>query len=258
MSTKNDNSAAPIALITGGSRGLGRSMALQLADRGVDVILTYRAAELEAREVAAQVEARGRKAAILRLDVGRSDSFPAFASAVRAELARVWKRERFDYLVNNAGTGGNARFSETTEAQFDELLNVHLRGPFFLTQKLLPLIADGGRILNVSTGLTRYTFPGCSAYAVMKGGLEVLTRYLAAELGARRISVNVIAPGGIVTDFGDGVMRDAGLQQVVAAETALGRIGMPDDIGGAVAALLAPENRWMTGQRIELTGGFRL
>jgi NAD(P)-dependent dehydrogenase (short-subunit alcohol dehydrogenase family) len=258
MSTTNDSTVAPIALITGGSRGLGRSMALNLADRGVDVILTWRTSEKEAREVAAQVEARGRKAAVLPLDVSKSGGFAAFAMAVKAELERVWKRERFDYLVNNAGTGVAALFTETTEEQFDELLNIHLKGTFFLSQKLLPLIADGGRIVNVSTGLARYTFPGYSAYAVMKGGVEVLTRYMAAELGPRRISVNVIAPGGIETDFGGGAMRDVGLQKFVASETALGRVGVPDDIGGVVAMLLAPETRWLTGQRLEVTGGFKL
>lgn len=258
MSTTNDSTIAPIALITGGSRGLGRSMALHLADRGVDVILTYRTSEKEAREVAARIEAKGRKAAVLPFDVSKSAGFQAFAMAVKAELASVWKRERFDYLVNNAGTGIGAPFADTTEEQFDELLNVHLKGTFFLSQKLLPLIADGGRILNVSTGLARYTFPGYSAYAVMKGGVEVLTRYMAAELGPRRISVNVIAPGGIETDFGGGAMRDVQLQKFVASETALGRVGVPDDIGGVVAMLLAPETRWLTGQRIEVTGGFKL
>ncbi|WP_224360534.1 SDR family NAD(P)-dependent oxidoreductase [Hyalangium versicolor] len=249
---------APIALITGGSRGLGKSMALQLADRGVDVILTYRSAEKEARDVAAEIEAKGRKAAILALDVGRSAGFAAFAEAVKGVLARVWKRERFDYLVNNAGTGLLAGFAETTEEQFDEQLNVHLKGTFFLTQRLLPLIADGGRIVNMSTGLTRYTYPGSSAYAVMKGGVEVLTRYMARELGPRGISVNVIAPGGIETDFGGGVMRNPELQKVVAAQTALGRVGVPDDIGGVVAMLLSPESRWLTGQRLEVTGGYSL
>ncbi|NMO14760.1 SDR family oxidoreductase [Pyxidicoccus fallax] len=255
MSTTNSN---PIALITGGSRGLGRSMALHLADRGVDVILTYQTAEKEAREVAAMIEARGRRAAILRLDVGRSDTFTAFAASVKAELGRVWKRERFDFLVNNAGNGGQASFAETTEEQFDALMNVHLKGPFFLSQKLLPLIADGGRIVNVSSGLARYTFPGSSVYAAAKGGVEVLTRYMARELGARGITVNVVAPGGIETDFGGGVMRDPELQKFVTSQTALGRVGMPDDIGGIVAMLLAPETRWLTGQRLEVTGGFAL
>jgi NAD(P)-dependent dehydrogenase (short-subunit alcohol dehydrogenase family) len=258
VSTMDPRTTAPIALITGGSRGLGRSMALQLADRGVDVILTYHSAEREAREVAEQVEAKGRKAAILPLDVGRSAGFGAFAEAVKATLERTWKRDRFDFLVNNAGTGASASFADTTEAQFDEMMNVHLKGPFFLSQRLLPLIVDGGRILNVSTGLTRYTFPGSSAYAAMKGGVEVLTRHMAKELGARRISVNVIAPGGIVTDFGGGIMRDAELQKVVVSQTALGRIGVPDDIGGVVAMLLAPETQWLTGQRLEVTGGFYL
>jgi len=258
MSKTSESTAAPIALITGGSRGLGKSMALHLADRGVDVMLTYHTQEAEARDVAASIEAKGRKAAVLQLDVGKAGGFAAFAAEVKSVLGRVWRRERFDYLVNNAGSGGAAPFADTTEEQFDALLNVHLKATFFLSQQLLALIADGGRILNVSTGLTRYTVPGLSAYALMKGGIEVLTRYMAAELGPRGISVNVIAPGGIETDFGGGVMRDAELQKAVIAETSLGRIGVPDDIGGVVASLLSPETRWLTGQRIEVTGGYKL
>jgi NAD(P)-dependent dehydrogenase (short-subunit alcohol dehydrogenase family) len=252
-------SASAVAVITGGSRGLGRSMALHLADRGVDVIITYRTAAAEAREVVAQIEAKGRKAAALPLDVGDSRGFTAFADAVRAELARTWKRDRFDFLVNNAGVGAHASFAETTEAQFDELMNIHLKGPFFLTQRLLPLIADGGRILNVSSGLARFSFPGYAAYATMKGGIEVLTRYLAKELGPRRIAVNTLAPGAIATDFGGGAVRDnPQLNQQIAGMTALGRVGLPDDIGGAVALLLSPEGLWITGQRIEVSGGMML
>lgn len=247
-----------IALITGSSRGLGRSAALALAERGWDVLVTYRTNEGEARAVAEAIAGHGRKAAVLALDVGQIRTFPAFAGAVKEVLAKTWGTDRFDALVNNAGTGSSAPFAETTEAQFDEVLNAHLKGPYFLTQALLPLLADGGRILNVSTGLTRYTYPGQSAYAVAKGGLDVLTRYLALELGPRRIAVNTLAPGGIETDFGGGIMRNADLQKMVAEQTALGRVGQPDDVGDLVAALLSAEARFVNGQRLEVTGGFHL
>ena len=251
-------SPAPIALITGGSRGLGRNAALHLARQGQDLILTYRAAADEAEAVAAQIRALGRQAAVLRLDVADSASFPAFADQVREVLAG-WGRERFDHLLNNAGTGIHAAFAETREAQFDELVKIHLKGPFFLTQALLPLIADGGRILNVSSGLARFALPGYAAYATMKGGIEVLTRYLAKELGERGISVNTLAPGAIETDFGGGAVRDnAGLNAFVASQTALGRVGLPDDIGAVVAALLAPGTGWINAQRIEASGGMML
>lgn len=245
----------PIALLTGGSRGLGRSMAESLAARGVDVLLTYQRSEAQAAELVRSLEAHGVRAAALQLDVADSASFTAFAGRVRTQLAR-WQRERFDYLVNNAGIGVHAAFAETTEAQFDELAAVHLKGPFFLTQALLPLIADGGRVLNVSSGLARFALPGYAAYAAMKGGVEVLTRYLAKELGPRGIAVNTIAPGAIETDFGGGAVRDnAQLNAFVAAQTALGRVGRPDDIGGAVAALLSEGGRWINAQRIEVSGG---
>jgi NAD(P)-dependent dehydrogenase (short-subunit alcohol dehydrogenase family) len=253
------SSPSRIALITGGSRGLGRSMALHLADHGVDVVLTYRTGEKEAQAVVDLIAARGRKAVALALDVGDSRSFAAFAESLKGALGRAWQRDRFDFLVNNAGVGAHASFAETTEEQFDELVRIHLKGAFFLTQKLLPLIADGGRILNVSTGLARFTMPGFAAYAAMKGGVEVLTRYMAKELGARKISVNVIAPGAIETDFGGGAVRDnEQLNKMIASQTALGRVGLPDDIGGAVAMLLAPENHWINGQRIEVSGGIAL
>ena len=256
MTSNNAPHKTPIALVTGGSRGLGKSSALHLADAGVDVILTYRTGAKDAADVVAQIEAKGRKAVALPLDVADTKSFGAFAERVNIELGRVWKCDRFDYLVNNAGTGVHAAFAETTEAQFDELMNIHLKGPFFLTQKLLGLIADGGRILNVSTGLARFTMPGYSAYASMKGAIEVLTRYQAKELGGRKISVNVLAPGAIETDFGGGVVRDnPQVNAMIASTTALGRVGLPDDIGGAVAALLAPGVHWVTGQRIEASGG---
>lgn len=255
----NTNTSTPIALVTGGSRGLGKSMALHLAARGVDVVLTYRGNRKEAEAVVAEIEKSGRKAAALQLDVGVASSFGAFAEQLRAVLKSQWQRENFNFLVNNAGIGAHAPFAETTEAQFDELMNIHLKGPYFLTQKLLPLMADGGRIVNISTGLARFATPGYSAYATMKGGIEVLTRYMAKELGSRGIAANVVAPGAIETDFGGGVVRDnKQLNDMVASQTALGRVGLPDDIGGVVASLLSPENRWINAQRIEASGGMYL
>lgn len=248
-----------IALITGASRGLGRSAALHLAAQGVQLIITYKDSAAPAQEVVAQIEALGSRAVALRLDVGDSQSFGAFAQEVKAALAATWQREQFDYLVNNAGVGLTAPFADTTEAQFDQLVDIHLKGTFFLTQKLLPLIADGGRIVNTSSGLARFSLPGYAAYAMMKGGIEVLTRYLAKELGPRRISVNTIAPGAIETDFGGGAVRDnAQVNAHISSVTAQGRVGLPDDIGGAVAALLSPGNGWVTGQRIEVSGGMML
>lgn len=252
MSTK-------IAIITGGSRGLGKNMALHLADHGIDTILTYRSGAEAAKEVVSAITAKGRRAVALPLDVANSASFGAFAEVVREALASTWQRDRFDFLVNNAGTGAHVPFLETTEAKFDEMMDVHLKGPFFLTQKLVPLLADGGRILNISSGLARFSLPGMAVYAVMKGGVEVLTRYLAKELAPRRISVNTLAPGAIETDFNGGRTRDdPEVNKHVAAMTALGRAGLPDDIGGAVAMLLAPESGWITGQRIEASGGMFL
>lgn len=248
-----------IALVTGGSRGLGRASALQLSDRGVDVIFTYKSSAEAARAVVSEIERKGRKALALPLDVGDSTAYPAFAATVKSTLAEHWQRERFDFLLNNAGTGVHASFAETTEAQFDELVRIHLKATMFLTQRLLPLIEDGGRILNVSSGLARFTFPGYAAYAAMKGGIEVLTRYMAKELGPRKITVNTLAPGAIETDFGGGAVRDnQQLNQQLAGMTALGRVGLPDDIGNAVAMLLAPEAAWITGQRIEVSGGMFL
>jgi NAD(P)-dependent dehydrogenase (short-subunit alcohol dehydrogenase family) len=245
-----------IAIVTGGSRGLGRSMLEHLGSQGFDAILTYREQEEKAHAVVRELEAAGRKAVALRLDVAEASSFAAFADTVRDTLARTWDRKDFDVLVNNAGHGDHALHAESTEAQFDDLSRVHLKAPFFLTQRLAPMLADGGRIVNVSTGLARFTLPGYAAYATMKGGVEVLTRYLAKELGGRGITVNTIAPGAIETDFGGGVVRDdPGVNAYVASQTALGRVGLPDDVGGALALLVSPEARWITGQRIEVSGG---
>lgn len=246
----------PIALITGGSRGLGRSMALHLAARGVDVIFTYRAAASEANEVRDRIRALGRKAVALPLDVADSASFDAFGKTVAAELERTWGRKQLDYLVNNAGTSLHASIAETTPAQLDEVYQIHFKAPFLLTQRLLPLIVDGGRILNVSSGLARFTMPGFAAYGAMKAAVETLTRYMATELGPRRITANVVAPGAIATDFSGGLVRDnPEVNKRVAGVTALGRVGQPDDIGGAVAALLSPDSGWINGQRIEVSGG---
>ena len=246
---------SPITLITGGSRGLGRDMALAVADKGHDVVITYRSRSDEADAVVALVQARGRRAAALALDVADAAGFAGFAERLRATLSE-WGRDRLDHLVNNAGIGLHAPFADTTEAAFDELVAVHLKGPFFLTQTLLPLLADGGRILNVSSGLTRFSLPGYAAYAAMKGAIEVLSRYQAKELGARGITVNTLAPGAIETDFGGGAVRDdKGINAALAAQTALGRVGLPGDIGGVVALLLDPASHWVTAQRIEASGG---
>ena len=252
-------SSTPIALVTGGSRGLGKNTALHLAKNGSDVILTYRSQAAEAQAVVAEITALGRRAVALPLDTADSASFVNFAAQVKAALAATWQRERFDHLVNNAGVGIHASLMETTEAQFDTLMNIHLKGVFFLTQKLLPLMNDGGRIVNLSSGLARFALPGYAAYGAMKGAIETLTRYMAKELGPRGIAVNVVAPGAIETDFGGGAVRDnAQLNAFVAANTALGRTGVPDDIGAMVASLLTPANRWVNAQRIEASGGMFL
>ena len=248
-----------IALVTGGSRGLGKNAVLKLAAEGVGIILTWNSSQQEALDVVHEIEANGGKAAALQLNVGDIASFQDFAHRMQETLQTVWQRDRFDYLVNNAGTGLYAPYTETTEAQFDEALNIHFKGPFFLTQRLLPMMNDGGRILNVSSGLARFTQPGSGTYAAMKGAMEVLTRYQAKELGARGIAVNIIAPGAIETDFGGGRVRDnAGLNQQLAAQTALGRVGLPDDIGNAIVALLSDRLGWMNAQRIEVSGGMFL
>ncbi len=248
-----------IAVITGGSRGLGRNMAEHLARQGTDVILTYHTQKDAADAVVAEIQAIERKAVALQLDVSKGETFSNFASQIQSVLKNNWGRGDFDFLINNAGTGVHARIVDTTPEQFDQMVNAHLKAPFFLTQHLLPLMKDGGRILNISSGLARFSYPGYAAYAMMKGGLEVFTRYLAKEMGERRIAVNTLAPGAIETDFGGGAVRDnAELNKMIAEQTALGRVGLPDDVGGAVAALLRDETGWINGQRIEVAGGIHL
>ena len=245
-----------IAIVTGASRGLGRNTALAIARRGGDVIVTYHSRADEADAVVAEIEAIGRKAAALQIDVGDVDTFPGFVGRLEAALGETFQRESFDHLVNNAGHGDMASIAETTEAQFDRLVNVHFKGVFFLTQALLPLIADGGRIVNLSSGLTKGAFPGFSAYSAVKGAVEVLTLYMAKELGGRGIAVNTVAPGAIETDFLGGAVRDTpDLNKVFAEMTALGRVGVPDDIGPMIASLLTEDNRWINAQRIEVSGG---
>ena len=248
-----------IALITGGSRGLGRSMAQHLAQRGVDILFTYHSRKDEADALVGELQAMGRKAVALQLDAGAVAGFDAFAGQVGRTLRAYWNRDDFDFLVNNAGTALYSAFADTTEEQLDAVFNIHFKGVYLLTQKLLPLIKDGGAILNISSGLARFSYPGSSAYASMKGAIEVLTRYLAVELGPRRIRLNVLAPGAIATDFGGGRVRDnAELNATIAGRTPLGRVGLPDDIGGAVSLLLSDEARWINGQRIEASGGIHL
>ena len=247
---------ATITLITGGSRGLGRNTALSIARQGGDVVLTYRGNAAEAKAVVAELAALGRKAVALQLDTGKVSTFAEFAAQLRDALRGTWQRDTFDHLVNNAGHGDMATIADTTEAQFDRLVDVHFKGVFFLTQALLPLLADGGRIVNVSTGLTRVAYAGFAAYAAAKAAVEVLTVYMAKEFGARGIAVNAVAPGAIETDFGGGAVRDnAALNEQFAALTALGRVGVADDIGPMIAGLLGDANRWVNAQRIEVSGG---
>ena len=252
------NTSAPIAIITGGSRGLGRSTVLGLAKRGVRSIFTYHSNRTEADRVAALAREAGAQAIALQLDTGNVGTFDDFVGCVREALGRLGAQS-FDYLVNNAGISHHNAFDKTTEAELDHLYNVHFKGVFFLTQKLLPLMNDVGRIVNLSTGLTRITIAGSAPYASMKGAVEVLTRYLAKELGPRRVAVNTVAPGAIATDFSGGIVRDnPELNRRVSDMTALGRAGVPDDIGPMIAALLSEEDRWINAQRIEVSGGMAL
>lgn len=257
-----ENAPAPstpkIALVTGGSRGLGRNTVFSLVKRGVDSIFTYHSNQAEADHVVRQVAEAGRRAHALPLDTGDVGSFDAFVHRFRQTLA-AWGAQRFDFLVNNAGTSHHNTFERTTEAELDALYHVHFKGVFFLTQKLLPVLNDRGRIVNLSSGLTRFTVPESAPYASMKGAVEVLTRYLAKELGARGITVNTVAPGAIATDFSGGAVRDnPQVNKLVAGMTALGRVGEPDDVGPMIASLLSEDLRWVNGQRIEVSGGMAL
>lgn len=245
-----------IAIVTGASRGLGRNTALNIARRGGDVIITYQSRVEDAQAVVAEIEAMGRKALAFQLDVSDIGGFQLFAARLRTALRNTWKRDTFDHLINNAGHGDMALIEETTEEQFDKLVNVHFKGVFFLTQALLPLLADGGRIVNLSTGLTRVSYPGFGAYSAVKGAVEILSIYLAKELGSRGIAVNTVAPGAIETDFLGGAVRDMpDLNKGFADMIALGRVGVPDDIGPMIANLLTEDNRWINAQRIEVSGG---
>lgn len=258
MSSNSDRTRKHVAVVTGGSRGIGRNTVLSLAKDGVDSIFTYLSNRDEAEKVSAQVQSLGQFAVVLQLDVTDVGSFDAFAGEVRAALSRI-DVEGFDYLINNAGTSLAKSFAETTEADLDALYSAHVKSAFFLTQRLLPLMNDGGRIINISSGLTRFTSPGRAAYACMKGAVETLTLYLASELGPRGIAVNTVAPGAVATDFSGGIVRDnPEVNRHIAEMTALGRAGKPDDLGPMIASLLSPANRWINAQRIEVSGGMRL
>lgn len=248
-----------IALVTGGSRGLGKDMALKLAAKGIDVLLTYHSNNDEALKVAKQIQQAGHKAAALQLDAGNTKSFGTFIARVKSTLKDTFNADRFDFLINNGGVGIYGPITETTEETFDQLMNVHFKGVYFLTQTSLPLMNDGGGVINISSGLARFSTPGYSAYASMKGAIEVFTRYLAKELGPRGIRANVVAPGAIATDFGGGHVRDnEQLNKMIAGITALGRVGLPEDIGGVVAFLCTDDARWVNAQRIEVSGGQNL
>ena len=251
--------ASKIALVTGGSRGLGRNMAIALAKRGIDVVITYHSNKEKAEEVVTEIGAMGQQAFAFQLDTGDIKQFDPFFAEMTSTLEQRTGSKNFDFLINNAGTALYAPFAETTEEQFDTALNVHYKGVFFLTQKALPFLNDGGRIINISSGLARFSFNGSSAYGSMKGAIEVLTRYLAKELGPRRIAANSVAPGAIETDFGNGHVRDdKQVNDQIASVTALGRVGLPHDIGGVVAFLCTEDAGWINGQRIEVSGGMML
>jgi NAD(P)-dependent dehydrogenase (short-subunit alcohol dehydrogenase family) len=248
-----------IALVTGGSRGLGREMALTLASQGTGVIVTYATQKADAEAVVSEIIAKGQKAAALHLDLKNLQALPAFVEAVQATLQETFGAQTFNFLINNAGMGATVPFAQVTEAIFDDFLNVHYKGVFFLTQKLLPLLADGGRIINLSSGTTRFANPGYSTYASMKGAMEVLTKYLAKELGSRGITANIVAPGPVETDFNNGAIRNnPQLKAALSSMSPLGRVGYADDIAGVIAFLCSDAARWVNGQRIEVSGGINV
>lgn len=253
------NTVNKIALVTGGSRGLGKDMALQLAKKGFDIVLTYQTKSEFAQEVVNEIKNSGKKAFALQLDVADANSFDQFARTLSTTLKNEFQAETIAALVNNAGVGIHASYAETTMEQFDNMVNIHLKGAFFLTQKLLPLLQDGASIVNISSGLTRFSFNGYAAYAIMKAAIESLSRYQALELGARKIRVNTVAPGAIETDFGGGAVRDnKDLNNMLSSNTALGRVGLPDDIGSVVAFLCSEDSKWVNAQRLEVSGGFNI
>jgi NAD(P)-dependent dehydrogenase (short-subunit alcohol dehydrogenase family) len=248
-----------IALITGASRGLGRNTAIHLAEKGVGVVITYLSNKGEADTAIKEIEAKGAKGVALRLDTSKSDTFEVFKQRFGLSLKETWGRADFDYLVNNAGFGIAKSILETTEEEFDKLVNTQYRGLFFITQKLIPLVKDGGSIVNISSGLTRFALGNNSAYAMTKGGVEVFTRYLARELGRRQITANSVAVGATETDFGGGVIRDnPEYHKLISSMVALGRPGKPDDIGRMIASLLSDDNHWINAQRIEVSGGMSI
>ena len=248
-----------IALVTGGSRGLGKNMALSLAKKGLDVVLTYHSKKAEAEEVINEIEKLGQKAVAIQLNVAEAGSFDLFFQKVETDLKDTFGTDKIDFLINNAGIGVHESIITTAENQLDNMVNIHFKGPFLLTQKALELMNDGGGVVNISSGLTRFSFPGYAAYASMKGAIETLTNYQAKEFGGRRIRVNVVAPGAIETDFGGGAVRDnEQLNQLISSLTALGRAGLPDDIGSVVAFLCTDDAKWVNGQRIEVSGGMNL
>jgi NAD(P)-dependent dehydrogenase (short-subunit alcohol dehydrogenase family) len=251
-------SSAKTVLVTGASRGLGRNTALTLAKGGFDIVITYQTQHAAASAVVKEIETLGRQARALKLDTSDIGSFSTFATALRGELSHMGHQKLFG-LVNNAGIGLDAPFEQTSEELFDQLVNIHFKGVFFLIQKLLPLIADGGRIVNISSGLARVALPGYSVYGSAKAATEVLTRFLAKELGGRKINVNVVAPGGLETDFGGGALRDIPeVKAFITSQTALGRTGTPEDVGPVIAALFADNHHWVTGQKIDVSGGWYL
>lgn len=248
-----------IALLTGGSRGLGRDMAVNLSKKGIDVIFTYHTNEAAANEVLNEIEQNGQKAKAFQLDTSDVGQFDEFFTKLSTYLTSTYGSPKFDFLINNAGTGVYKPFMETTEEQFDSMVNIHFKGVYFLTQKAVPLLNDGGRIVNISSGLTRFSFPNSSAYASAKGAVEVFSRYLAKELSHKKIAVNVVAPGAVGTDFGGGENKNNEQKiKAVAGFTALGRMGEPEDIGGIVAFLCTEDAKWLNGQRIEASGGIML
>lgn len=252
------NNQSKIALVTGGSRGLGKDSALQLAIKGFDVIITYQSQKEAADEVVKEIENSGQKAFALPLDISTITGFDPFIEDIKHILDTQFDSSKLDALVNNAGVGINEAFETTTEEMLDAMTNVHFKGPYFLTQKLLPLMNDGSSIVNTSSGLARFSFPGYSAYGAMKAAVDSLSRYQAVELGSRKIRVNSVAPGAIETDFGGGAVRDnAQYNQMISSQTALGRVGLPDDIGSVVAFLCSDDSKWINAQRIEVSGGFR-